>query len=245
VQGLSSATNVDDISFEVRQGEILGLSGLMGAGRTELVESIYGLRPSQGKVWVAGELVEHPNPTLMRKLGVAFVPEDRRLHGLFDIRSLRENLTVAAISRLVQAIIPGIGFRGERNSASRIAEHLRIVHSGIEGAIRFLSGGNQQKALLGRWLAIEPRVCILDEPTRGVDIGAKEEIHALIGKLARSGTAVVLVSSELPELMMLAHRIMVLRKGKAVIELTRDAFDPRMIIKYAASATEESNENSS
>jgi ABC-type sugar transport system ATPase subunit len=243
VEGLTSETNFYDISFELQQGEILGLSGLMGAGRTELVESIYGLRPSKGKIWVAGELVDHRSPAVMRKLRVAFVPEDRRLNGLFDIRSLRENLTAAAIARLVQQIIPGVGFRGEKTSASRIAENLRIVHSGIDKAIRFLSGGNQQKSLLGRWLAIEPHVCILDEPTRGVDIGAKEEIHALIGKLARSGTAVLLVSSELPELMMLAHRILVLRKGRAVIEFTRDKFDPRVIIKYAASATGKVNEN--
>ncbi len=243
VEELTSESNFYDISFELRQGEILGLSGLMGAGRTELVESIYGLRPSKGKIWVAGELVEHRRPAIMRKLGMAFVPEDRRRNGLFDIRSLRENLTVAAIARLVQQIIPGVGFQGEKKNASRIAENLRIVHPGIERAIRFLSGGNQQKALLGRWLAIEPHVCILDEPTRGVDIGAKEEIHALIGKLARSGTAVLLVSSELPELMMLAHRIIVLRKGRAVIEFTKDEFDPRMIIKYAASVAGEVNEN--
>ena len=243
IEGLTSAANFYDISFELQQGEILGLSGLMGSGRTEVVESIYGLRPAKGNVWVSGQLIEHRSPAFMRKLGLAFVPEDRRLNGLFEIRSLCENLTIAAIARLVQQILPGIGFRGEKKSAIRIAENLRIVYSGIERAIRFLSGGNQQKALLGRWLAIEPHICILDEPTRGVDIGAKEEIHALIAKLARSGTAVLLVSSELPELMMLAHRIIVLRKGKAVTEFTRDEFDPRMIIKYAASATGEVHEN--
>lgn len=243
VEDLSSEAHFSNLSFTLKQGEILGLSGLMGAGRTELVEAIYGLRPSHGKVSVAGTPVVHRSPALMKKLGVAFVPEDRRLNGLFEIRSLRENLTAAAITKLVRQHIPGIGFQGERASASRIAKELRIVHPGLEKAIRFLSGGNQQKALLARWLAIEPQVCILDEPTRGVDIGAKEDIHELIRQLAGSGTAVILASSDLPELMALAHRILVLRKGRIVTELSRDDFDPRLIIKYAASVTEETYES--
>ena len=113
----------------------------------------------------------------------------------------------------------------------------------IDKAINCLSGGNQQKALLGRWLAIKPHICILDEPTRGVDIGAKEDIHALIGQFARSGTAILLVSSDLPELISLSHRIIVLRKGRAVSEFKRDNFNPRVIIKHAASATEEVESN--
>ena len=115
---------------------------------------------------------------------------------------------------------------------------LHVVHPGLESAVRFLSGGNQQKSLLARWLAIQPQVCIFDEPTRGIDIGAKEEIHTLMGQLARQGTAVLVVSSELPELMQLAHRIIVLRQGRAVAEFSKP-FDPRAIIQYAASAVEE------
>ena len=239
VENLSSENKVREISFTLKRGEILGFSGLMGAGRTELVEAIFGLRPSKGKVRVKGQLIENPSPARMRREGVAFVPEDRRRNGLFGIRSLRENLTAAAINRLVKRLIPGLGFGGEKQSAEKIAADLHIVHSGLEREMRYLSGGNQQKALLGRWLAIRPDICILDEPTRGVDIGAKEEIHNLIGELARRGTAVLLVSSELPELMLLSHRIMILQKGYTVAELPKEKFDPRLIVKHMASAVEE------
>ncbi|MGQ9566705.1 MAG: sugar ABC transporter ATP-binding protein [Anaerolineae bacterium] len=239
VEGFTAEPWFRDISFELRKGEILGLSGLMGAGRTELVEAIYGLRKARGRLWVGGQEVDHPTPPKMRQLGVAFVPEDRRRSGLFAIRSLKENLTAAALARLVRWLIPGVGFRGEKRAAEEIAKKFRIVHAGVERAVRYLSGGNQQKALLARWLALEPRVLILDDPTRGVDIGAKDEIHGLIAQLARSGTAVLMVSSELPELLMLAHRIIVLRKGSAVAEFTRGAFDPKEIIRYAASEQRE------
>jgi len=238
VENLSSGPDFTDVSLEVRRGEIVGLAGLMGAGRTELVEAIYGLRSSEGRVWVSGTLVPHRTPADMKRLGVAFVPEDRRRHGLFSVRPVRENLTAAAIARLVRRWLPGFGFRGERASAKKIVENLRVVCPGLEVPVWALSGGNQQKALLGRWLAIQPQVCIFDDPTRGIDIGAKEEIHALIGQLARNGTAVLMVSSELPELMQLAHHIIVLRQGRAVAKFSKP-FDPRVIIQYAASAAEE------
>ncbi|MEZ4518745.1 MAG: sugar ABC transporter ATP-binding protein [Chloroflexota bacterium] len=242
VENLNSE-DVSNISLEVHEGAIVGLAGLMGAGRTELVEAIYGLRPSSGKIWVGDTLVERPSPPLMKKLGVALVPEDRRRHGLFGIRPLRENLSAAAIDKLVQRRIPGIGFRGEAQSTAQIVDTLRIANPGLEEPVDDLSGGNQQKSLLGRWLAIEPRVCILDDSTRGVDIGAKEEIHNLIGQLSKEGVAVLLVSSELPELIQLAHRIVVLRKGEIAAEIPRSAFDPRLIIQYAASAVEDSDDN--
>jgi len=243
VEGLTLSPYFCNISFELKRGEILGLSGLMGAGRTELVEAIYGLRPSKGKVWFYKDLVKNRTPSAIRNLGVAFVPEDRRRNGLFYIRSLKENLTAAAVNKLVRRIIPGFGFRGERQKAIEIAKNFRVIHSGIDKAISYLSGGNQQKALLGRWLTIKPYICILDEPTRGVDIGTKEDIHALIGQLARSGTAILLVSSDLPELILLSHRIIILRKGRAVKEFERGNFNPRVIIKHAASAIEEVKSN--
>ncbi|MFP3854150.1 MAG: sugar ABC transporter ATP-binding protein [Anaerolineales bacterium] len=227
---------IHDISFELHRGEILGLAGLMGAGRTELVEAIYGLRPARVEIEVDGRRVEHPNPTIMKELGVAFVPEDRRRHGLFGIRPLRENVTAAALNELVERVVPGLGFRGERAAAAEITEGMSVVHPGLEHPINELSGGNQQKALLGRWLAIEPKICILDDSTRGVDIGAKEEIHNLVGELARQGLGVIFVSSEMTELLQLAHRIIVLQKGKAVAEFDRPEFDPRRIIEAAASA---------
>lgn len=236
VAGLSSRSDVRDVSFELKRGEILGLAGLMGAGRTELVESIYGLRPASGSIWIGDQPVEHPTPALMKQLGVAFVPEDRRHHGLFIIRSLRENLTAAALAQIVQRRLPGFGFGGERQAARSIIDQLRVINPGVDKPIQMLSGGNQQKSMLGRWLAIHPTICIFDEPTRGVDIGAKEDIHALIGELAQQGIGVLLVSSDLPEIMLLAHRILVLHKGRIVKELLHDDFDPRTIIQYASSA---------
>lgn len=237
VSNLSAPPQVKGISFELRQGEILGLSGLMGAGRTELVEAIYGLRPSQGEVWIFDKPLRHRTPTLMRDMGVAFVPEDRRKHGLFNIRPLRENITAAALAQIVQRVVPGVGFAGETENARRISEQMRISHPGLEKSVRLLSGGNQQKSLLGRWLAIEPKICIFDEPTRGVDIGAKEEIHKLIADLARQGLAVLLVSSDLPEIMQLSHRILVLHKGRIAKELQASEFSPRTIIQYASAAS--------
>lgn len=239
VEGISADSKVKGISFDLHRGEVLGLCGLMGAGRTELVETIFGLRAGQGKVWINGNLVEERTPSMMRERGVAFVPEDRRRNGLFVIRSLRENLTISALSRLVKRRLPGFGFKGEQESAQQIAQSMNVVYANLERPIRFLSGGNQQKALLGRWLSIEPTICILDEPTRGVDIGAKQYIHDLIGELARRGMAVLLVSSELPELIALSHRILVLRKGEVVAEFSRQEFDPLTLIKYMASGSEE------
>jgi len=239
VEGLSLFPYFYNISFELKRGEILGLFGLIGAGSTELVEAIYGLRPFKGKVWFYGNLVKYRRPSEIKNLGVAFVPEDRTHNGLFSIRSLKENLTAAAINKLVRRIIPGFGFQGERQNALEIAKKFRIIHSGIDNAINCLSGGNQQKALLGRWLTTKPYICILDEPTRGVDIGAKEDIYALIGQFARAGTAILLVSYDLSELILLSHRIIVLRKGRVVSEFKRGNFNPRVLFKYAASATEE------
>ena len=239
VEDFSSGNEVHGISLNINHGEILGISGLMGAGRSELCEAIFGLRPHNGKLWFDGETISHPTPVTMRSLGVSFVPEDRRRNGLFGIRSLKENLTVAALKNLVQRVIPGLGFRGEKENAKKIADDLSVVYSKIENDVRFLSGGNQQKALLARWLAIDPKLCIFDEPTRGVDIGAKEEIHRLIRELAANGVAVLMASSDLPELLMLCHRILIMRNGTVVKELTRDQFNPMTIIKYAASEAEE------
>ncbi len=239
VEGLYVEPVVKNISFSLHRGEILGLHGLMGAGRTETLEALYGLRPSTGKVWLEGRLLAQRSPASMKSMGVAFVPEDRRRHGLFGNRPLRENLSAAAVGRMVQRFIPGIGFRGERENAREVAEALNVVYPSLESPIRVLSGGNQQKALLGRWLQIEPRVAMFDEPTRGVDIGAKSEIHGLIADLARSGTGVLLVTSELPELMGLAHRIIVLNKGRVVAEFEHADFDARKIIERAASEIEE------
>jgi len=224
------------VSLRVARGEILGIAGLMGAGRTELAEAIFGLRPCRGTVSVGGEPVVPLNVATMMSRGVCYLPEDRRTHGLFLNRPVRENLSAAGILRFVRRWLPGFGFRGERVEALRIVERLAISVPHVESRVADLSGGNQQKVLLGRWLATEPRACLLDEPTKGVDIGAKFDIHTRIVELARAGTAVIVVSSDLPELLGIAHRIAVMRKGRIVGEFARADFDSVNIISLATGA---------
>jgi ABC-type sugar transport system ATPase subunit len=235
--GFDSDTFVD-INFEVKYGEILGIAGLMGAGRTEIAESIFGLRKTRGKIECLGKTFTKWNPTMLRDMGVLFIPEDRKTHGIFPQRAIKENLTAANLKNLIKPLIPGIGFRGERKSAVELAEKHRIVYSSIEELITSLSGGNQQKSIVARWLSIDPKICIFDDPTRGVDIGAKEEISALIAELAKQGCAIVLIESDIDELMELSHRIIILRKGQIVAELNRKDFSAQRIIGIAATSAE-------
>ncbi len=227
-----------DINFEVKQGEILGIAGLMGAGRTEIIESIFGLRKTRGTLECLGKTFTNWNPTMLRNMGVLFVPEDRKTNGIFPQRALRENLTAANLKKLINPVILGIGFRNEKKNAIELAESQRVVFSNIETPITSLSGGNQQKSIIARWLAINPKVCIFDDPTRGVDIGAKEAISAQVAELARNGCAVILVSSDVNELIELSHRILILRKGRIVSELKRSEFDAQKIISIASTGAE-------
>lgn len=226
----------NDISFDLRQGEVLGIAGLMGAGRTEVAEAIFGLLESTGSVSVDGsEMTERTVQHSMQK-GLCYLTEDRRSHGLFPVRSVKENLSAAAITQFVKRTVKGFGFKHEQSKAEEIAQQQNIMVPSIDSAVANLSGGNQQKVLLARWLATQPRICILDEPTKGVDIGAKFDIHNRIADLARSGVSVLLVSSDLPELLELSHRILVMRTGHIVGEFEREHFDPVKIIALAASS---------
>ena len=234
VEGLDGS-DFADVSLSVRGGEIVGVSGLMGAGRTELAEAIVGLRPATGTVRVRGEPVARRSVGAMAARGVAYVPEDRRSNGLFLNRPVRENLSAARLSRFVRRAVRGLGFRGERAAAADLVAARNIAVPHVENPVGDLSGGNQQKTLLARWLAAEPEILIFDEPTKGVDIGAKFEIHETIAALARAGRAVVVVSSDLPELLALSHRIVVMRKGRVAGAVERDDFDPVAIISMAAS----------
>ncbi len=242
VQGLS-AIDFDGIDFTVHKGEILGISGLMGAGRTEIAEAIFGLRAATGDVFVKGEKVSPITVKAMKARGVCYVPEDRRTNGLFLNRPVRENLSAAAILNFVTRSLRGIGFRGEKARASDVVRERDISVPSIENHVSDLSGGNQQKVLLGRWLSMAPEILIFDEPTKGVDIGAKFDIHATIAELARAGRAVVIVSSDLPELLHTTHRLLVMRKGHIVGEFQREAYDSVKIISLAASAGNGSNGN--
>lgn len=235
VNNLTSC-DFNQISLSVKKGEILGIGGLMGAGRTELAEAISGLRPARGEIRIGGQKIDKPTLGKMLKHKLCYITEDRRGLGLFPQRSVKENISAANISGFVQRLVKGIGFKGEQQSAQKVVEQMNVVLPNIKSAVSHLSGGNQQKVLLGRWLACHPEILILDEPTKGVDIGAKLDIHKQIAELAAKGVAVLLVSSDLQELLDLSHRIMVMRTGQQVAEFSRAEFDPTRIISAAASS---------
>jgi ABC-type sugar transport system ATPase subunit/ribose/xylose/arabinose/galactoside ABC-type transport system permease subunit len=220
--GLTAADGTfADVSVEARAGEVLGLYGLIGAGRSEWAQAVFGLRPlAGGDLRVDGQPVVPRRPAQMVRHGLAYLPEDRLRQGICRDLSVRANAVLASLRRL--ALGPWVPRSRENRLANRLVEQLAVrVHS-IEQPVGTLSGGNQQKVVLGRWLSREPDVLILDEPTRGVDVGAKAEIHALIHRLARQGRAVVLISSDLPEVLGQSDRVGVFREGRLAA-----LFDPR------------------
>jgi rhamnose transport system ATP-binding protein len=213
VRGLTSRTaGVHDVSLRVRRGEILGIAGLVGSGRTELAETVFGLhRIDRGTVLIGGEAVTVRSPEDAIRHGLAYVPEDRRRHGVVLDLSVAANTSLACLA--------AVSWRGlvrtvaERELAGRFVTDLHIRTPGVDAEVSTLSGGNQQKVALARWLATKPSVLILDEPTQGVDVGAKTEIHGLIQQMAADGLAVVMISSELPEILALSDRIAVMAEG--------------------------------
>jgi D-xylose transport system ATP-binding protein len=214
---------VDDVSFDLRAGEILGFAGLMGAGRTELVESLCGLYPARGRgaIFIDGEPYAPRDAGHALRRGLALVCEDRRARGLFPGLSVRANITMSSLRDFCAArgFVGGIVRETEERKAARAqVEALRVKTPDPEFRIEGLSGGNQQKALLGRALLARPKILILDEPTRGVDPGAKEEIYALVRRLAGEGMGVLVISSETEEVLKLSHRVIVLRAGRATAE---------------------------
>ncbi len=232
--------NFVDINFSIKKGEILGITGLIGAGRTELLESIFGLRKVSGSIEVMGEKLNKWTARQLIKKGVSMVPEDRQNCGIFPRRDLKENITCTNIDAFVTRKIPNYGFKDERKNAQEVIERFSVACPGIDAYITELSGGNQQKVIVGRWLSQAPAICMFDDPTRGVDIGAKAEISNYIVEMAKKGTAVVLVSSDPTELLSLSHRILIMRRGHFVGEIQRDEFDLRKIL--SASSLKQNNE---
>jgi ABC-type sugar transport system ATPase subunit len=218
VEHLQSPGKFRDLSFSVRRGEILGLAGLVGAGRTELVEALFGLDPNvTGNVFVRGAQYRIRGPIQAMASGLGLVPEDRKRHGLVLSMNARENTSLSSLDHLQK-----LGFvdrKAERSLAQKYFDRMRVKARGIEASALGLSGGNQQKLVIAKWLAADSEILLVDEPTRGVDVGAKAEIHNLIRGLAKEGKAIVLVSSELPELLALATRVLVMRTGSLVGEL--------------------------
>ena len=218
VEGLSRGEDFRDVSFAVRAGEILGLAGLVGAGRTEIARVLFGVDVADdGVIRLAGVPVSFASPSAALKAGIAYVPEDRHQDGLILDFSISSNVTLPILPRL----FPKLFLRGatERAVGKRYIDELQIRARGVDQLAASLSGGNQQKVVLGKWLASEPRVLILDEPTRGIDIGAKVEVHRIISELAASGLAIILISSDLPEVLAMSDRIIVLHEGTVTAEI--------------------------
>jgi rhamnose transport system ATP-binding protein len=220
VRELARPPVTNGVSLTVRAGEIVGLAGLVGSGRSELAQAIFGVTPATaGEMRVGGKAARVTSVAHARRLGIAYVPEDRGIQGLVRPMTLRENTSLAVLTDLSR-----LGFI-DRAAEARLAREtvvrFGVRTSGIEQVVGRLSGGNQQKIVLGKWLAAKPRVLILDEPTRGIDVGAKAEIHRLMGELAGRGLAILMISSELPEVLGMSDRVLTMREGRIVAEFTR------------------------
>ena len=224
---------VDDVGFAVRKGEVLGIAGLMGSGRTELLMAIFGAHAGRksAAVLVNGKQIHMDSPSDAIKHGVGFVTEDRKRYGLVLDQTILRNMTLAGLQKLSGRFITDES--AEAAAGERAATDLRIKAPSVFTIATTLSGGNQQKVVLAKWLLTNPRVLFLDEPTRGIDVGAKQEIYAQINRLAESGLAIVLVSSELPEVLGLSDRVLVLHEGRVTGEFTRNEATPEVVMSCA------------
>lgn len=232
----SVVEGVREISFEIRAGEILGLSGLIGAGRTELARVLFGLSPSDsGSLHIDGREVRISSPQEAIAMGIGYVPEDRRRHGVIPEMAVAANITMASLLRIFPR--SWIETSVETTSAEHWIRQLSIKTAGPQAAVGSLSGGNQQKVAVGRWMMIEPRFLIVDEPTQGVDVGAKAEIHRILRELADSGMAVLLISSDLPEVLGMSDRIGVMRQGRMVRTFQRHEATPQNVMAAALPET--------
>jgi ribose transport system ATP-binding protein len=219
--GHARAWRLRDVSFSLRRGEILGIAGLMGAGRTELLECLFGSSPEPpvGRIRLEGCEVHFSHPAEARRAGIALVTEDRKRLGLFPQMTVGANITVCTLGEAATAGVVRPG--RERRMAEDVVERLAVKTAGVGAAITSLSGGNQQKTIIGRWLLTRPKVLLLDDPTRGVDVGAKAELYRLMARLCREGLGILVTSSELPELLTVCDRILVLCEGRLTAEFGR------------------------
>jgi len=238
VEGLGRVGVFDDISFEVRAGEIVCLAGLVGAGRSEIARAVYGVdRYDRGSVRVNGAAVRRHSPSDAMRLGIGFVPEDRRKQGLAMTAGVQTNITLAIRNRLAR-----LGFittRLEAGPAQEWARRLQVKTRALDTEAGMLSGGNQQKVVIAKWLATRPKLLIIDEPTRGIDVGTKAEVHRLISELAGQGVAVLMISSELPEVLGMADRVLVIHEGRLTASIDRDEATPERVMYAATHGAEE------
>lgn len=234
VQGLTRRGIIEDISFHLRAGEVVGLAGLVGSGRTEVARAIFGAdRIDKGTICLNGTPVRIRSPQDARNLGIGYVPEDRKVQGLVPGMTVRDNVTLAVLRQLARAghvvdrsVLEGV--------ARRYVHELHLRPPRTDLPVGSLSGGNQQKVVLAKWLAVDLKVLLLDEPTRGIDVGAKAEIHGLIDELAHRGMAILLISSELPEVLAMSDRILVMSEGRLVGELSREEATQERILALAS-----------
>lgn len=232
VEGLTREGIFHDVSFDVRAGEVLGVAGLMGAGRTEIMRAIFGCIPKdQGNIYIEGQKVRIKNPEQAIKAGIGFITEDRKTEGLLLEKSISDNIEIANLKTVSQKGV--LSRKKEKDLVKKEIEEFHIKCFGPWHECNNLSGGNQQKVVLAKWIATNPKILILDEPTRGVDIGAKKEIYNVINQMAAQGVAVVMVSSELPEVLGMSDRIMVVREGEVRGVLDGKAADQEKIMTLA------------
>jgi ABC-type sugar transport system ATPase subunit len=233
VENISLNTKVQNVNFKVRRGEILGIGGLVGSGRSELVETVFGINKADvGTVKIAGKDVKIASPRIAIKNRVALITEDRKQTGLNLVSDITNNVCMVALEKFSKCgFVKG---REESIATDKYITDLKIKATSRRQILGRLSGGNQQKVVLAKWLLDEPEIIILDEPTRGIDVGSKRDIYFLIGELVKAGKAIIIISSEIPELMGLADRIMVMSEGRMTGELARKDFSQEKILELAS-----------
>jgi ABC-type sugar transport system ATPase subunit len=233
VEGLTREPRFRHVSFELRAGEILGVAGLVGAGRTEVARAIFGVdRAQAGTIYLDGSPVTIRDPARAVQLGIGYVPEDRKEQGLFLGLTVGSNIGAASLRQ--NSVAGFVSSQREQHMAAEYVRRLRIRTPSVQTITSHLSGGNQQKVMLAKWLAIKPKVLLVDEPTRGVDVGAKAEVHAILRQLAQAGTAVLMISSELPEILGASDRILVMHEGDLTGVLEADEATEEKIMFLAA-----------
>lgn len=238
VRGLTRKDVIEDVNFTLRRGEILGIAGLVGSGRTEMVRAIFGADPlTSGQVFIEGTPVGIRSPNSAVRAGMALVPENRQLHGLVLEQSVERNIVLPNLDWLSTAVIGLVKRRQARNVSETYVKQLNVRTPSLMQRVKLLSGGNQQKIVLAKWLASSPKVLILDEPTRGIDVGAKAEVHALMSQLAAQGIGIVMISSEMPEVLQMSDRILVMHEGRVAGVLDRAQATQEVIMSYASGET--------
>ncbi len=235
VERLNRAGALHDINFSAYSGEILGIAGLVGAGRTELMRAIFGADPiDSGRIIIFGQATDVKSPQAAIHAGMGLLPEDRKQEGLVLLLSVLHNMSMASLDKLTSGLLLRLDY--ERAQAAGFVDKLRIATPGVSQKAQFLSGGNQQKVVLAKWLASQSKILIFDEPTRGIDVGAKVEVYHLMNSLVESGVAVIMVSSEMPELLGMSDRVLVMREGRIRAELSRQEATQEKILAAAMGA---------